>query len=275
MQKRKNDTFVFRRNDNIGAAAAEQDEIFLEECFVDIGDLSALINCADPKRVIVGRTGAGKSALIRQVANSSSNVIELAPSSLSLNYIANNDLIAFFDESGLNLSLFYSLLWKHILVVELLKAKFNISNESEQKAYMARVRHMFEKKDRLKEMAIDYFERFGNKFWLTTEERIRELTQSVEAQLSASLEGGTSYLKVNAAFARTLTEEQKKDVVERGQKAVSEIQIRELQNLISIMGEDIFDDPQQPYYITIDGLDEEWAKRYQSLILYGHRNKLI
>jgi type IV secretory pathway VirB4 component len=59
------DHFVFKKHDDIGAATAEDDSLFLADCFMDAGDLDHLINCKDPKRIIVGRTGAGKSALLR------------------------------------------------------------------------------------------------------------------------------------------------------------------------------------------------------------------
>ncbi len=127
--------FVFSRHDDVGAAGAEDDSVFLQECFVDTGDIDILLDCNEPKRLLIGRTGAGKSALINEINNRCKNVIQLSPHSLSLNYIANNNIITFFESLGVNLSVFYSLLWKHIFVVELLKEKFDIKNESSQKNY--------------------------------------------------------------------------------------------------------------------------------------------
>src|SRR5271156_2793856 len=121
--------FAFRRHDNVGAAAAEDDREFLLQCFVDNGDLQALLDCSNAKRIIVGRTGAGKSALLAKIAEDQRHVISLSPQSLSLNYIANNQVIRFFEEAGVNLSAFYMLFWKHIFVVELLRAKYNIRTE--------------------------------------------------------------------------------------------------------------------------------------------------
>ena len=43
---------------------AESDDRFLNQCFVDTGDYGTLVDCSNPHRIIVGRTGAGKSALI-------------------------------------------------------------------------------------------------------------------------------------------------------------------------------------------------------------------
>ena len=56
--------FTFRKHATIGAAAAEEDAKFLSECFVDTGDLEVLLDCSDRRRIILGRTGAGKSALL-------------------------------------------------------------------------------------------------------------------------------------------------------------------------------------------------------------------
>lgn len=253
------DTFCFSRHDDIGAAAAEDDSEFLDSCYVDTGDLEVVLKPGNPKRVIVGRTGAGKSALLNHIYRTEENVILLSPHSLSLNYIANNNVINFFEEAGVSLSVFYALLWRHILVVELLKAKFNITNEAAQKDYTHQIRKLLYKKDKFKEMAVDYLEQWGNKFWLTTEERMYELTQKIESNLSASIGASMPGVDLSSKGALSLSEEQKKQVVHIGKKVVSEIQIRELENIISVLGEDIFSDKQQRYYLIIDGLDEDWV----------------
>lgn len=253
-----NTEFVFRKNDEIGAAAAEDDKHYLRDCFIDNGELSVLLDCDDPKRVVVGRTGAGKTALLGEVENSAREVIVLSPHSLSLNYIANNTLIRFFEDAGVNLSPFYGLLWKHIIVVELLKAKFQIRNEDSQRIGMQRLRQLLSK-DHIKEQAVDYLEKWGNKFWLTSEERMHELTNRIQSSLEASLSADAGLAKAAAGGGKNLSSEQKKQIVERGKQAVSEVQIRELENLISILDEAIFTDRQQHFYVTIDTLDEEWA----------------
>lgn len=251
-------SFVFRRNDSVGAAAAEDDG-FLADCFIDVGDLNSLIDCENSKRIVVGRTGAGKSALLARVASSREHVVQISPHSLSLNYIANNNVIRFFEEAGVNLSAFYMLLWKHVLVVELLRAKYSIKNEDNQRSTMARLRERLYKKDRFKEQAIEYLETWGNRFWLTTEERMQELTQKVESRLSGSIKGTAFAVDISGEGAKALSTEQRSEIVQRGKRAVSEVQIRELDNIIHVLGEDIFSDAQDHYYVIIDTLDEEWA----------------
>ena len=256
--KNTHSEFIFRKNDDIGAAAAEDDDHFLSECFIDNGDLEYLYDCDNPKRIVVGRTGAGKTALLTTIQGSRKETINLSPHSLSLNYIANNTVIQFFEEAGVNLSPFYGLLWRHIIVVELLKAKYKIRTEASHRDCMNRLRGLLSK-DHIKEQAVDYLEKWGNKFWLTAEERMHELTERIEKSLAGTLNAGSKTFELSGAGARNLSTEEKHVIVERGKQAVSEVQVRELENLIGVLDEFIFIDKQQQYFVTIDTLDEEWA----------------
>lgn len=67
MAKKDSDKFKFRRHGTIGAAAAEEDERFLTACFINTGDLDTLLDCENPRRIILGRTGTGKTALLNRV----------------------------------------------------------------------------------------------------------------------------------------------------------------------------------------------------------------
>jgi len=57
----------------------------------------------------------------------------------------------------------------------------------------------------------------------------------------------------------SITEEQKKQIVERAQKVVNDVQIRQLSDIIGLL-DGILDDPQKQYYILIDRLDEDWIE---------------
>ncbi|TDY15758.1 hypothetical protein B0G81_8855 [Paraburkholderia sp. BL6665CI2N2] len=250
--------FRFRRNDTVGTADAETDDRFLSECFVDTGDLDALRDCDDPKRVIVGRTGSGKSALIRRLKEVEGNVIEIPPQNLSLSYIANSDIINFFETAGVSLDVFYQLLWRHVITVELLKYKFKIDNEVQKQSFLS---NLFggPKKDRSKEQAIAYLREWGERFWDETEYRVKELTTKVETDLKASVGVGFNGVKLDASGGKKLTEEQKQEVIQRGTKVVNEIQIKALADVIRLLSDDIFNDPQDTYFLTIDDLDDSWV----------------
>ncbi|MDB5852859.1 MAG: hypothetical protein JWR22_900 [Herminiimonas sp.] len=159
----------------------------------------------------------------------------------------------------MNLAPFYVLLWKHLLVVELIKEKYHITNEDNYKSFIRNISSIVAKRDRNKELALDYFQKWGSKFWQTTEQRIHELTECVESSLTASVGAKLKGVHFDADGAKKLSREQRSEVIEHGMDAVSKVQIRELENMLTVLEENIFDDSKNPYYITIDMLDEDWA----------------
>lgn len=250
--------FRFRRNDNVGSAQAELDDKFLETCFVETGDLAELRNTESPKRIIVGRTGAGKSALIRKLAAIEEHVIDVPPENLSLGYIANSDVLQFFETAGVNLDLFYQLLWRHVLTVELIKHRYDLRSETQTRSFLDNLSNIFGR-DRAKTQAVQYLKDWGEKFWNETEYRVKEITSKVESELKASLGGGVPGIKLDAAAGQKLTEEQKREVIHRGNQVVNQIQIKALSDLMRVLAEDVFNDPLQRFFITIDSLDEHWV----------------
>jgi len=253
----KPDRFRFRKLDNIGAAAAEEDKRFLQGCFVDTGDLEILSDCSDPRRLILGRTGTGKTALLVKLNETQERVIEIKPESLALSYISNSTILSFFADLGVNLNIFYKLLWRHVLTVELLKHHFKIYNEESKKTFIARITSLF--KDDKHRKAIEYLEKWGREFWQETEYRIQEVTEKLESDLKASVRAGVPKVSFDIGAAQKLTEEQKQKVIHRAQDVVNKVQIRQLSDIIDLV-DDVLDDPQQRYYIVIDRLDEDWVE---------------
>jgi hypothetical protein len=88
---------LLRKNMHIGFADAEADTEFLNRCFVDTGHLGELRNTDGPKCIVIGRTGSGKTALLKRVIDSEENTSQISPEMLSLNYISNSNVIQFFE----------------------------------------------------------------------------------------------------------------------------------------------------------------------------------
>ena len=63
---KRSGSFTFRKNSTIGAAAAEDDLYYLERCFIDTGDLGVLVDPNNAKRIVIGRTGLWKTALLTE-----------------------------------------------------------------------------------------------------------------------------------------------------------------------------------------------------------------
>ena len=227
-------------------------------CFVDNGDLAVLENCSDPKCIVVGRTGTGKTALLKMMLVRQENSVELSPEDLSLNYLSNSTIIDFFEEAGVHLDLFYKLLWHHVITVELLRKKYGIENSKKQNDFLNIISGIL-RKDRAKERALKYLEEWGEHFWQETEYRVKEFATKLEEELKGSVGVELDALKLGAEGARSLSREKRAEVINRAKTVLDRVQISELHSVIKLLSEEIFIDPQQNFYIVIDRLDEGWV----------------
>lgn len=258
MGKHSEESIRFRKNDHVGYADAESDNIFLENCYVDTDDLNVLTDARDPRCILLGRTGSGKTALLKRLTNQVEHCFEIPPEALSLNYISNSNVIDFFESVGVNLDPFYKLLWHHVLAVELIKQRFQITNEETKRSFITYIANAV-KKDKKKEQALKYLNDWGDRFWEETESRIRNLTEQIETKFLANAGIKHEVIALGAEGAARLSTEEKTEIVDRGRQVVSSVQIRELLNVIELLAEDVFADKQDIHYLVIDRLDEDWA----------------
>jgi len=248
-----------RRGTNIGAVDAESDSLYLENCFVDTGDVDALLDCQDPRCLILGRTGVGKTALIRRILKVAPHAKELSPESLALNYLANSNIINFFEAAGVGLDIFYTLLWRHIITVELLKLKFGIQDQQRQVNFFEYAKTKLAR-NRAKERALQYLRQWGDHFWEETEYRTKEFTEKLETDLKGSVKVEVGHIAaLGAEGARRLSAEQKVEVHQRGMQVVNGVQVKELHDIIEFLGDDIFTDSNDTFFVVIDRLDEDWV----------------
>ncbi len=126
--------FHFSRLDTIGAAEAEGDN-FLTDCFIDNGYLDRLCDITDHRFIVLGRTGSGKSALLLRMRQTQQRILLLKPENLSLTYISNSTILKYLIDLDVNLDLFFKLLWRHVLAVELLKQLFPLHNKKESNSW--------------------------------------------------------------------------------------------------------------------------------------------
>ena len=246
------------RNLKIGALDAEADTELLNRCFIDNGHLSLLSDIDNPASIILGRTGSGKSALLLKLESITQKSIKLDPNNISIRFLENSDIIQFFEELGINLDLFYRLLWRHILTVELLKLRYDIKSEIDSKGFLEGILNAFSR-DAAKRKAIDYFREWSDKFWLDTSEHLREITNKLERDTKASIGSSIYGIDLSLEGAKKLSEETKLEIKQRASQVVNGLQIKKLNEMLDLLADHSFTDPQKRFFILIDQLDEDWA----------------
>lgn len=246
------------RNLKVGALDAEADTDLLNKCFVDNGYLAQIMDVESPASIVLGRTGSGKSALLYKVAQATQKHVRLDPNDVSVRFLESSDIVQFFDALGVSLDLFYRLLWRHVLTVEFLKLRYDIKSENDSKGFIDGLFNSFNR-DVTKRKAIEYFNEWGNNFWLDTDEHLREITKKLETDTKSSI--GLKYAGINLSSdgALKLSEQERTEVRQRANQVVSSLQIRKLNEILDLLSEHSFADPQKKFYILIDHLDEEWA----------------
>lgn len=249
-----------RPNMKIGQLDAESDAKFLAECYVDKGLIEVLIDTSASEAIILGRTGAGKTASLLTVKEAvdkeRSKLLNLED--VFLRYIDNSNIIKFLTLNNVNLDLFYKYLWRHILTVEFLKLKYpHLNDESKFSQIINELRDLIRRPE--EKTALKYLEQWSDKYWIETVENIEEIVNKFSSDMKAGFEAGFLENKINAEGAQGLSEEQKVQVESRVQKIINDLQISDLSKVIDLMNRHIFNDQKKKYYLLIDKLDENWV----------------
>jgi hypothetical protein len=261
----KKSEFAFRTTDRIGFAAAEQDQVFLVSCFVDNGQYEALVDGDLTNHIVLGRTGAGKTALLERISEQQVNSLRLDPEQLALNYLTNSTILRFLVDLDIDLDLFFGLLWRHVIVVEVIRSRYKIKDATTKQHFFAIFDTLFQSPKQKK--ALEYLDQWGSSFWLETEERIKEIASKLETDVRTA--AGTHYpgLLAKLEAGAKITEEEKREYSDRFKTIVSQVQIQELANVIELL-DDILDDPQNIYFMLVDHLDEKWVDdRYKTRLI--------
>lgn len=247
---------------NIGSPDAETDH-HLSEVFVDNGSLDALTNITNPKCIIVGRTGTGKSALIKKISELEKYVKIIDPERMSLTFLSNSTILNFLRSENVNLNFFYKLLWKHVFIVEIIKL-YITESESKKMSFFQRLWESVStggKGDDAKKRAIDYAKTWSDEFWLKTEYRIRTIESQLEKKIVDEL--GIEFKAVQLGTSNSVNSSEKTviDVKTKAENIISQLQANDLITLIELLGDEIFNSPQRKFFILIDDLDKEWVTR--------------
>lgn len=252
--------FTFSRNQKVGQPAAESENDF-SNVFVDTPSFNALIDIMNPQCIIIGRTGVGKSALIRRVEETQHKVKRISPEEMSIRFLSNSTILDYLRSVGVNLNFFYKILWKHVFIVELINLYVG-DNEQKRMTFFEKIKEGFtgEQKKR-KQKAILYLQEFSNDFWEATEVRVKGFEKTLETNLSKELGIQSSIFKASVSDINKQISAEQSEIKYKAEKVINELQAERLFEIIKIFKEEIFTDYQKQYFIVVDDLDRDWVSQ--------------
>jgi hypothetical protein len=255
--------FKLRKGMNVGGLAAETDPL-LSKAFVDLGYISRIADTDDPAFLIVGRTGSGKTALIRKIKESEAQVSVLDPEELSMQYL-HNSVLRTIAAWGVNLDIFYKYLWRHVCILALIRMRYGDAED-----VPSRIQQMFPigelfKRDQKKarQLSQEYLREYGEDYWVRTDTRIKKITAEFEQKLTSDSKVGVALANrvsgsLSGGSADRNSGRVESEVQDRAQTIVSDFQVAALNAVVDALENYGFDDPQKRYFVLIDDLDKNW-----------------
>jgi len=258
MEKKLQAKDIIQYDTKIGNISAEQDDEFLLECFVDSPSLSKALDLNSSSKILAGRTGSGKTAILKYIENYK-NSSRIEPAEMALHYISNSDILRFLNDIGADLDILFQTIWKHVLCIEYIRKNYNIGNSSESLSWFKRIVSDFTA-DETKTRAINYLRVWENKFWISIDENVREIVLKYEERIDAELGIDISKLKSKAGYGKNLSKEQKSEYIARARKIIDSEQLGELSKVLELLKHVESNKRfQEPCYILIDDLDGRWV----------------
>ncbi len=256
--KGENSKFSFSKYQTIGSPDAESDHN-LDKVFIENGELEVLEDLDNAKCIITGRTGAGKSALLRVFQERNKTYTKrISPEEMSLKYISNSDILNYFRNIGVNINFFYKILWKHVFVVEILK--LYMSDDSKRReAFIEKVKSTWSKKNPAREKSIAYLEKWSEQFWERAEYRVKELEQQAGKEFVAEAGFNSDFFKFGANSRDSQHTKVTTELKTKAERVISSLQATELVEVINMMKDNLLHTQQRKFYIIIDDLDKEWV----------------
>lgn len=253
--------FRLQKTMSIGALDAEHDRRYLETAFLETSVLPVLQDTDDRRSIVVGRTGVGKTALLLRMEQVETQVVRIRPDAFSLKFLSNSTILPYLSQLGVHLNLFYKWLWRHVITTEIINAWAKREGELKRNAFQDFIRSKVQpKRSQGRRALMNYRERFASSFWEHTDERVKELVdtleKNLEGELGAELQG---IFKARVGASGAVTRSTTSEVIYRTQQIVNDTQIHELDDILGYVQEHVLADAQKPFYVVIDDLDKEWV----------------
>ncbi len=246
---------IITREIRVGKNAAEEDLELLFDCFVDSVALHDAMDVDNNASIIAGRTGSGKSAIIQYILRREKTAF-LSPVEMAMTYISNSDVMRFLNDIGADLNLFFQAIWKHVLLVEYIRLRFNITDEERSKHWFNTLYDGL-RGDKGKAKALEYLEKYSGNLWVTIDENVRHLTSQYEEKIQTELGFDVNKFASKAGYGVNLSQQNKSEYIARVRKIMNAEQLQDLSKVINLLSESQYIG--RTHYILIDHLDERWV----------------
>lgn len=253
----KNNPLILRNGMKIGSNDAESDDNFLFQCFVHYPPVDDCLDPQSPTMIISGRTGSGKTAIIRYIGKTEERTLEIDPTDMSMYYVSNSDTLRFLQSIEADLDLLFQALWQHVICIEFIRLCWKINDEQKSKNVFQKIKDKCSL-DQRKKKAIDYLREWEGKFWITTDQNIKKITEKYEKRIQAELGGEIKKFIAKTNYSKQLGSEKKIELISRVKKIINSEQLHDLHKVIDLLSENSDKSSQKKYFILIDKLDDNW-----------------
>ncbi|MGB3723217.1 MAG: DNA repair ATPase [Pacificimonas sp.] len=250
------DQHIVKKSFRIGTGNAETDDDYLFDCFIENDAMAEATRVGSAGMILSARTGAGKTAIIRMIRHRYELHSEIDPARMAMDYVTNSDALSFVQTIGGDLNLLFQVLWKHVICIEFVRLKYHIADEQKSRNIFQNIYARF-KNDPRRKRSLNYLQRWENKFWITMDENVKEITKQYEKDIAAEFGAELDNFKAGGQYQKRLSEGRKIELVTRFKKIVNAQQLSDLSGVIDILSED--SEGEQPEFILIDKLDENWV----------------
>lgn len=237
--------FTFKKSTSIGNLEAETD-FFLENCFIETDAYKSLLEFERGseffKRIIVGRTGSGKTALIKHLSTESTlhKNESIEAEKTIFEYIRNNIFITKLIQDNIDLRIFFKALWVHVILIKIIEIDIG------KTTFLDNLFHRNDKKE-LRE----YIESYNDKFF--DDEALTVITERFKDSVEAELKTIPASVQANSI------EETERRTQSITNNYVNKELLSKQKNIISYLKlEYNSSNKQKKIIINIDDLDKSW-----------------
>ena len=249
----------FRPDESIGDPDAGNDSFYLKECFVDTAFFDNLTDMSNGKSLLIGRTGTGKTACIQRIKHLSETqnlkCVEVDVAQNFLGYISGLDLLnKWADTNKHNLTLFFKNMWKHIVIVNIIKKEFTSSDKFINQIYKFFSPSKKKEDERRKQLEA-YVDSYGEDFWHpwhSTSDVVKSTMKEIAIEGRVGIPGGDARASYRQATSAQGNESQDKIHTYFNKQRL------QLQAAIDSVSQYIRGNGRGSFYVLIDKLDEEW-----------------